>query len=102
MQSKLTILAVLALLIVACEAPSGGGESPELAEKSAGKLSVGATPLRRDDQSPDRLYRRHCAECHGGVGGGDGPTTRILPAQPGDWTNPGTLGRMDDEQIRQR
>ncbi|SDL28408.1 c-type cytochrome [Aliiruegeria lutimaris] len=35
-----------------------------------------------DAQAGKALFQRYCATCHGGTGGGDGPTARIISVAP--------------------
>ena len=46
------------------------------------------------------LYARHCAECHGSGGAGDGPQARSLLATPADLR--GLAGRMDLDLVTER
>jgi mono/diheme cytochrome c family protein len=60
-----TLLTALSVVFIAgCHAPSAGSSIPSY---------DGA-----------RLYREHCASCHGKTGAGDGPLTAQLKAAPAD------------------
>jgi mono/diheme cytochrome c family protein len=56
-----------AVFIAGCHAPLAGSPIP--------------------DYDGARLYREHCASCHGKTGAGDGPLTSQLKAKPMDLRN---------------
>lgn len=55
---------------------------PRRAAAARHRAAVDATTLRRGE----RVYRRHCATCHGRQGDGEGPTARFLRVTPRDFT----------------
>lgn len=100
------MLVVLALALpgAACEDESGKTPQQERVRTGEGAgRAAAATPQRTlQDVNPAILYRLHCASCHGKTGAGDGPATQLLSVKPGDWTRPGVLSRMSEEQIRDK
>lgn len=45
------------------------------------------------------LYAAYCGGCHGPLGHGNGPVTRVLDLKPADLRAPGLLDRTTDDQI---
>lgn len=46
------------------------------------------------------LYERHCLECHGPTGKGDGPKAPFLSPRPGNLVSAGTSAKTDRELLR--
>jgi high-affinity iron transporter len=66
---------------------------------AAGLLAgpVGAADLERGKA----IYGDRCSICHGEGGRGDGPTGRVLPTKPADYTKAGFWqGRKDEELLQ--
>lgn len=106
MRSKWKTLSLAALLVlaVACQGESEKKDTRKRVREGegAGRVAI-ATPLRGlKEVNPRILYRLHCASCHGTFGAGDGAATQVLSVRPGDWTRPGFLARLSDEQIRNK
>jgi mono/diheme cytochrome c family protein len=58
------------------------GEDPLRSEEAAAGREPGAALLREGE----RIYREHCAGCHGVKGDGAGPAARFLQPKPRDFT----------------
>jgi mono/diheme cytochrome c family protein len=59
-------------------------------------------PVPADDQSlqlGERLYRKHCASCHGREGLGDGPKARTLETFSGDFSGEAYQSQTDGEHF---
>lgn len=52
-----------------------------------------------DLQQGKALYKDRCEICHGAGGQGDGPTGRVLPAKPADYTNPAFWKGHSDAEL---
>jgi mono/diheme cytochrome c family protein len=48
---------------------------------------AGGAPVFANVDAAEGLYVRHCAECHGAAGKGDGPTASVLTKSPTDLTD---------------
>lgn len=46
-----------------------------------------------------RLYEKDCAECHGVIGGGNGPSASGLGSPPMDFTNGGNMGGLSPFKV---
>ena len=71
----------------------------------AGTLAVDRTPVQAQQPHGRALYDKHCAECHGAEGKGDGPGAAYLAPGPRDFasgkykirsTETGTVPTDDD------
>jgi DMSO reductase family type II enzyme heme b subunit len=70
-------LAAAAVLGAVCIDPAGAQISTE---------PVPPTPVRADLGAGKALYDRHCAQCHGEKGKGDGPAADFVYPRPRDFT----------------
>jgi mono/diheme cytochrome c family protein len=55
-------------------------------------------PVPRDATPAQRLYLRHCAECHAANGRGSWRAALLL-LRPGDLADPRTLGALSDDYL---
>ena len=62
------------------------GESPEDA-------------FQPDMEQGQALYRKHCEECHGTGGRGDGPRAALLAPRPGNLVSAATSTKSDQELL---
>jgi DMSO reductase family type II enzyme heme b subunit len=72
------------LLLVCCLA-CGAGAAAAAVPKVA-SVPVKPAPVAADDKAGKALYERHCAQCHGDEGKGDGPVADLVYPRPRDFT----------------
>jgi mono/diheme cytochrome c family protein len=66
-----------------------------------GSLAVGATAGNRPDLEEGRtIYQRHCADCHGPEGRGDGRQATSLSPRPGNLISAQTSAKSDQELLK--
>ncbi len=63
------------------------------------------SPLYAQDYPPDLtrgkgMYERHCRDCHGSGGRGDGPAAASLKIQPADFHRSRSFLKSDEELLR--
>ena len=49
--------------------------------------------------TPSENHQKECARCHGPEGRGDGPGAVLLTVKPANWTDPGRMGAISDEDL---
>ena len=49
--------------------------------------------------TPAENHQKQCARCHGTEGKGDGPGSVLLTVKPANWTDPGRMGPISDEDL---
>ncbi|HEU4503006.1 MAG TPA: cytochrome c [Nitrospira sp.] len=60
-----------------------------------------ATPVSPGDHGEGRtVYDRHCAECHGPEGRGDGPKATSLSPRPGNLISAQTSAKSDQDLLK--
>jgi mono/diheme cytochrome c family protein len=60
-----------------------------------------ATPVtQRDREEGQTIYERHCAECHGPEGRGDGRLATSLSPRPGNLISAQTSAKSDQELLK--
>ena len=60
-----------------------------------------ATPAPPGDRGEGRaVYDRHCADCHGPEGRGDGPTATSLSPRPGNLISAQTSAKSDQDLLK--
>jgi mono/diheme cytochrome c family protein len=60
-----------------------------------------ATPVPPSDRDQGRaIYERHCADCHGPEGRGDGPTATSLSPRPGNLISAQTSAKSDQDLLK--
>ncbi|MDF2460438.1 MAG: hypothetical protein K0S79_2854 [Nitrospira sp.] len=60
-----------------------------------------ALPVPPDDRGEGRvIYDRHCAECHGPDGRGDGPKATSLSPRPGNLISAQTSAKSDQDLLK--
>lgn len=81
------LLLLLLLWLAACSAQAQESDIPPAYQ--------GMTPPTSDFLTDSanivggqKLYRQHCAACHGETGHGDGPAGQVLALKPSDLTDP--------------
>ena len=47
-----------------------------------------------------KVYEKHCLECHGKTGKGDGPEAQDLEKKPADYTDKAKMAKLTDEELR--
>lgn len=75
--------------------------NPVLLVLLIGGLMASSSPFASESAGEaDRLFRRHCAVCHGLEGRGDGPNAPSLgETQPRDLSDPGYMGKLSDAHL---
>jgi mono/diheme cytochrome c family protein len=62
---------------------------------------VPATPVGSSDLEHGRaIYERHCADCHGAEGKGDGQQSTSLSPRPGNLVSAQTSAKSDQELLK--
>jgi DMSO reductase family type II enzyme heme b subunit len=56
------------------------------ADKKVATEPVKPAPVAADEKAGKALYERHCAQCHGDEGKGDGPAADLVYPRPRDFT----------------
>lgn len=52
-----------------------------------------------DATAGQEVYKSQCAKCHGELGRGDGPATKLMKTKPGDWTDKEKMSKYSDDDI---
>lgn len=60
-------------------------------------LAVGQEILRGDPQSGKKIYQKHCLNCHGANGSGDGPDMQFLTVPPANFHSLQSRSKTDWE-----
>jgi len=63
---------------------------------SNGTLEIASQP---DIEQGRDIYRKHCQECHGAEGRGDGPRAAMLAPRPGNLVSAATSAKTDEELL---
>lgn len=80
------------------QATDGGStDAPGATPTPPPGATAGADPTEAAEAA--RLYRRHCAACHGVEGRGDGFNAPHLPSPPTNHADPELMGRRPDDTL---
>jgi mono/diheme cytochrome c family protein len=90
--------AVLGLALAAA-APAGGEDAAWTAPAEESAKVNPLTPSKDALKRGRALFLKHCAECHGPQGKGDGPAAAFGMVSPRDLTSPAVQGRLTDGEI---